>query len=212
MKKNDIISKIPNYLTLFRLILAPIIIILGITNHFVLLIVLIILASLTDFFDGYLARKWLVQSIKGAKLDSFVDKIFTTSIILSLSFRFPLLLIVLILEIIIALSNLYYYHKTNDFTTLMIGKIKTTLLFLLIITLFIMIAFNLKNQIFQALLYATINLQILTLASYYVHYKNNMFDIKKKKMAQKKDDLENKTIMLDKIEDLLKDYEKKDIL
>lgn len=47
MKRNDIVKKIPDYLTLLRLILAPVIIILGFTKHFIPIIILIIIAAIT---------------------------------------------------------------------------------------------------------------------------------------------------------------------
>ena len=81
MKRNDIVKKIPDYLTLLRLILAPIIIILGFTKHFIPIIILIIIAAITDFLDGYLAKKWLVQSKKGQKLDVTISKVFIISIL-----------------------------------------------------------------------------------------------------------------------------------
>lgn len=215
MKKNDIIKKIPDYITLFRFVLAPIIIVLGFTKHFLPIIILILLAALTDFLDGYLAKKWLVQSKKGQKLDVAINKVFIISILFSLAFKFPILLIPFLLEIVIGCSNLYYYTKTNKNETLTIGQIKAVLLFIVIIIAFGCI-YKLPIFFLRAISYASINIQILTIASYYVHYCNTIFEQKEKVNKKRRDqriaDLEDKTIMLDKIEDLLKDYEKKDIL
>lgn len=213
---NNLIKKIPNYLSLFRLILAPIIIILGITKHFLPIMILIIMAALTDFLDGYLAKKWLVQSKKGMKLDIIIGKIFIISLLLSLSFQFHLLIIPLLLELIIAFSNLYYFSKNQTINILNIGKIKTVILFLLILVSFICIFKNLPTRWWNAFAYMAINIQILTLISYFTQYQNDCYEAKMKnetkKRNQRMDDLENKTIMLDKIEDLLQDYEKRDIL
>ena len=64
-----------NGLSIFRIFLGlPIIIALtnGNNNIFVLLL---IIGGFTDFFDGYLARKYNQQTILGAKLDPLADKI-----------------------------------------------------------------------------------------------------------------------------------------
>ena len=215
MKRNDIVKKIPDYLTLFRLILAPIIIILGFTKHFIPIIILIIIAAITDFLDGYLAKKWLVQSKKWQKLDVTISKVFIISILLSLALKFHILFLPLILEIVIGISNLYYFNKTNSYKVLEIGKIKSVLLFATIIIAFGCI-YKLPTFFLKAIGYSSINLQILTLISYYINYKNILFEKEEKENQKNRDkrttDLEDKTIMLDKIEDLLKDYEKNDIL
>ena len=175
MKRNDIVKKIPDYLTLLRLILAPIIIILGFTKHFIPIIILIIIAAITDFLDGYLAKKWLVQSKKGQKLDVTISKVFIISILLSLALKFHILFLPLILEIVIGISNLYYFNKTNSYKVLEIGKIKSVLLFATIIIAFGCI-YKLPTFFLKAICYSSINLQILTLISYYIKYKNILFE------------------------------------
>lgn len=74
MKKTEL----PNILTLARIILIPIIIISfyvpwKITNLIVAF--LFMLASITDFFDGYLARLYKVQSNFGKCFDPIADKL-----------------------------------------------------------------------------------------------------------------------------------------
>lgn len=215
MKKNDIIKKIPDYLTWLRLVLAPIIIVLGITKHFIPIIILVIISALTDYLDGYLAKTWLVQSKKGQKLDVAVNKIFIISILFSLAFKFHILFIPFILEIAIGVTNLYYYNKTNKNEILMIGKIKSVIEFILTIIAFGCV-YKLPIFLLKAICYTTINIQSLTIFSYYINHYNIIFDQKERENKKIRDkritDLEDKTIMLDKIEDLLKDYEKKDIL
>ena len=121
----DIKKYIPNTLTILRIILTPIIMICGILKHINIVIILTIVASLTDFLDGRLARKWNVTSLVGAKLDAVADKLFAIGIIGCLITKFKILWIPFILEIIIGLANLYYHFKNNKTEYLMIGKIKT---------------------------------------------------------------------------------------
>lgn len=212
--KNKLIKKIPYYFIYFRLILIPIIIILGFTKHFLPIIILIILVIISDFLDDYLAKKWIVQSEKKKILDVFCEKLLFISILLSLVFRFHILLFPLLMEILIGITNIYYYNKTQKLNILPIGQIKTVLLFIFIIIIFINIYH--PTFIFKATNLMIINIQILTLISYFIDYHNKQFEKKQKEIEKKREerinDLEDKTIMLDKIEDLLKDYEKKDIL
>jgi CDP-diacylglycerol--glycerol-3-phosphate 3-phosphatidyltransferase len=46
--------------------------------------VLFTIAAITDFFDGYLARKWNVTSTLGAFLDTTADKLLVTGSLLAL--------------------------------------------------------------------------------------------------------------------------------
>lgn len=74
MKQKDI----PNFLTLSRYATVPLFIIawyLPFPWGNWLPLILVLLACLTDFFDGYLARKWQVQSELGRLLDPNADKL-----------------------------------------------------------------------------------------------------------------------------------------
>ncbi len=75
-KRESITLKpIINALTISRLLLGlPIVFALNNGNNHIV-IVLLLIGGLTDFFDGYLARKYSHQSVLGAKLDPLADKI-----------------------------------------------------------------------------------------------------------------------------------------
>ena len=63
---------IPNYLTIIRLILVPIIFALILYEHYTMAIIVYIIANLTDVLDGFIARKFnLISNIK--KNYSFLD-------------------------------------------------------------------------------------------------------------------------------------------
>jgi len=67
--------RIINGLTISRIVIGlPIIISLKNGNNDIF-IFLILIAGLTDFYDGYYARKYNYQSVFGAKLDPLADKI-----------------------------------------------------------------------------------------------------------------------------------------
>ena len=171
--KNSIKLKIPNVLTMVRIICTPIIIILGIMGKIKMVLLLVIISSLTDLFDGKLARKWNVVSELGAKLDAFADKIFAIGLTSSLVTHIKLMPIILLLEISIGISNYYYYKKTNITRSLMVGKIKTTFLFVTIIIS--MISILIREIVFlrEGFIFASINLQILCLIFYFNQYKRD---------------------------------------
>jgi CDP-diacylglycerol--glycerol-3-phosphate 3-phosphatidyltransferase len=79
----------PIILTLFRLVIVPpfFIFLLPSANDNLtqfLLFCLFVSAALTDFLDGYLARRWKQVSLLGSLLDPFADKVFITSVIMPL--------------------------------------------------------------------------------------------------------------------------------
>ncbi len=200
----------PNILTAFRLVIAPIIIIFGLLGNVKIVLALTILGSLTDLFDGFLARKWKVVSQLGAKLDAVSDKVFAASLLLSLTRKINVLVIIFILEIIIGLFNLYFYKKLNKSETLMIGKIKTTSLFICIVLAFIFAFFNKLDFLVNGFVYMTINLQFLSLISYILNYIDKIKKINKpvleeleihKEIMEEKDN--DDTIELDDIKELM---------
>ncbi len=83
-------KKIPNLLTTLRIILIPVIIVSfympsRITN--IIVASLFMLASITDYFDGYLARSLKVQSNFGKCLDPIADKLLVSvSLIMLVNF------------------------------------------------------------------------------------------------------------------------------
>jgi len=73
-------------LTYFRILIAPIIFILiTLYESYGLALFLFFLASVSDYWDGFLARKYKLESKIGAVLDPIADKILITFLILALS-------------------------------------------------------------------------------------------------------------------------------
>lgn len=75
---NFLMSKIPNLLTFLRIALIPVLVItfyLPIKWANILVTTVFALAAITDWFDGYLARKWEQTSAFGAFLDPVADKL-----------------------------------------------------------------------------------------------------------------------------------------
>lgn len=165
---------VPNILTVSRIFITPIMIILSILNKFKIVVFLAIVCAITDLIDGKLARKWNTVSTVGAKLDCVADKVFGIGTILCLILKSKSFIFVLLLEIALAITNLYYHKKSLKIKSLMIGKFKTVLLFILIILGYIGIIFPKINFLVNGFKLSTINLQILSLISYFRYYIENM--------------------------------------
>jgi CDP-diacylglycerol--glycerol-3-phosphate 3-phosphatidyltransferase len=78
---------LPNILSMSRLIATIVVFILVLVNQpwaFLIAIVIFVLASITDYLDGYLARRFKVVSSLGVFLDLTADKVFVTSILIAM--------------------------------------------------------------------------------------------------------------------------------
>lgn len=80
---------IPNLLAFLRLILTPIAMYLilkspGSTAYAVAGTVVFVIAALTDFADGYLARRWRITTTLGAFLDTVADKVLVIGALIAL--------------------------------------------------------------------------------------------------------------------------------
>lgn len=135
---------LPNFLTLGRLLLVPpIVILLFFPGRFwsALAAGLFLIASLTDFFDGFIARRFNVESSFGRFLDPIADKILVTSSLIMLIAlgRVPAWIVMLIITREVGVSALRALTKTWD-TTLKpspAGKLKAVFQFAAIVPLII---------------------------------------------------------------------------
>lgn len=66
---------IPNLLTVSRILLTPIFIYYAMRNEFLYALIIFVIAAVSDFLDGYLARHLGVVSKFGAILDPVADKV-----------------------------------------------------------------------------------------------------------------------------------------
>ena len=180
---------IPNILTVIRLIAAPLVIILAALKLYLAAFIILIIACITDFFDGKLARKWNVVSSTGAKLDCISDKVLSISMIIFLTLKFKMYAIILIFECIIGIYNIIVYLKTDHVESLFIGKIKTTVIFFTMIFGFLYFVNNNLKDVLIGLIYMSANLQLLTLISYIFHYYDKL---KNEELEKELDEDKNK--------------------
>tara|TARA_B100000900_G_scaffold269342_1_gene229975 strand:+ start:1109 stop:1642 length:534 start_codon:yes stop_codon:yes gene_type:complete len=91
-----------NFITIARILLAPIILVFLIFGNYLVCVLLFFLAGLTDYYDGYLARKYNAESELGEILDPIADKILIVFILIGLSVELDSQLMALLSSLIIA--------------------------------------------------------------------------------------------------------------
>lgn len=178
LKNKNYKKQIANILTSIRLLSPFILIPLFYFNKLKIAFIMIIIFALTDTFDGYFARKYNAISTFGKYLDSFVDKVFALTILISLIIKtviynnnFYLIIITIILELIISCINLYSFFKELKPSSTKWGKIKTIFLFSLLTLLFLNKVINLPSNLLLIFNIITIILQLITIISYFMQIK-----------------------------------------
>jgi len=169
------ITVLINLLTLSRIFIAIIIFgLLMLNNYYVLAFVLFFVAGLTDYFDGFLARKYNASSQMGEILDPIADKILIIFLLFGLALNLSSYLIgfagALIITREIWVSALRDYNSRNNNSNatkvIYIAKIKTTIQILTISIYLFALAFNFMLLI----LVADIFLILSTLITLYTGY------------------------------------------
>ena len=78
IKNSNLVMNLPNFLTFFRISLIPLLVLAyysSVIHSQYIAASIFILASITDFFDGFLARKLAQETKVGAFLDPVADKL-----------------------------------------------------------------------------------------------------------------------------------------
>ena len=128
-------KQIPNALTILRFLLVPVFLYFLYMSDSGALISLIIfvIASLTDYVDGTLARKWNVVSDFGKIMDPLADKLLVLSALSALcwmppfSFGSAIFLIIALRELGITVLREYYQKKGIVVAADNLGKLKTVM-------------------------------------------------------------------------------------
>ena len=76
---------IPNFLTLLRLCLVPVIIDMIIAHEWLIAFLIFVIAGVTDGVDGFIARHFNLRTELGAYLDPLADKALLVSIYVTLA-------------------------------------------------------------------------------------------------------------------------------
>ena len=106
---------LPNVLTLLRLIAIPVVLLLLFAGRDVLAVMVFVLAAITDFLDGVIARRWSGASYLGAVLDPVADRLMLSSVAVVLAIRgllpFPIVAILVGRDVIALVGSLSFRGK-----------------------------------------------------------------------------------------------------
>ncbi len=142
---------IPNILTIFRLIAAPAV---GLVYAFLpapigdwIALSLFILAALTDYLDGYLARKWNQITNLGRMLDPIADKAMVLIALVVIAVRsqyvqgsaandmLPAIVLIIFREVFVSGLREFLGDKAGTLKVTALAKWKTTLQMLAIVVI-----------------------------------------------------------------------------
>ncbi len=127
---------IPNFLTLFRIVLIPFLINCLIYKYYTLALGIFILAFITDGLDGLIARLANQRTLLGTYLDPLADKLFLVASFITLSITgvVPVWMSVTIVsrDIILVLGTILMdmIEMKVNITPTFAGKVSTVLQFL----------------------------------------------------------------------------------
>jgi cardiolipin synthase len=121
----------PNQLTLVRLVIIPFIVINVVERNYRWALALFVLAGISDFFDGMLAR-WLKQSTTlGLYLDPIADKMLLSTLFLvfaimhKIPWKYTVVVFSRDISILIVAGVLYITNTLRDFRPSIFGKLNT---------------------------------------------------------------------------------------
>tara|TARA_Y100001001_G_C8005483_1_gene307843 strand:+ start:1338 stop:1952 length:615 start_codon:yes stop_codon:yes gene_type:complete len=130
---------LPNALTAFRIFLVPILVVFLLTDYRLVGLSVFIIASLTDWFDGYLARTRKQITTLGQFLDPIADKLLVSAAFISLVELglAPAWMVVIIIGRELAISGLRPIAAGHGITisSSALGKYKTTVQMVTVILL-----------------------------------------------------------------------------
>ena len=194
---------LPNKLTISRIIMSVIIIILllfpfqmagiefpqlfideklVVESKYLIAGILFILASLTDFLDGYIARKNNIVTDFGKLLDAIADKVLVNSVLIILAsqgFIHPIIPVVIIVrDSIVNSIKMIAASRGKVVAAIKSGKVKTaTLMVGIALTLFYNLPFELVNlRVADFLLFVAAILSIISGIQYYLLNKHLLFE------------------------------------
>jgi CDP-diacylglycerol--glycerol-3-phosphate 3-phosphatidyltransferase len=134
------LSQLPNALTLARFALIPLFVVLVLRSdegHTVAGAAVFAAAGITDQIDGFLARRWHVESEFGKLADPLADRLMIDAAIVLLWLEgrlpWPALAIILLRDIVLVGGSRYAMKRGYEFEVSLLGKAATWVLYAAIV-------------------------------------------------------------------------------
>lgn len=157
---------------------------LVIDSKYIICGIIFLIASLTDFLDGYLARKYNMVTDIGKVMDAIADKILVNGVLILLAtegYISPIVPVVIVSrDIVVDSIKMVAGQKSGAVGASMAGKIKTACMLVGITLLFFYdLPFSLMNVYpAKAIIMIATVLSVISGIQYYVKNKKYLFDTK----------------------------------
>ncbi len=137
---------IPNFLTIIRFLLIPIIIIFAIKDNYVATIIVLSISGITDILDGFIARKYNFITDFGKLMDPLADKATQVTLLAVLTIQkiIPIWIIAIVLlkEFIMVSGASFLYGKELVVSSKWYGKLSTVLFYVAIVASLLTLYWN----------------------------------------------------------------------
>jgi len=184
---------LPNQLTILRIILSPVFLFFFLSDMIWMKqvsVLIYIVAALSDWYDGWLARKFNYITSWGKFWDPLADKILTSMAFIGFAIAqlIPWWMVIIIVgrDVIVTLLRVYADMKNYSFTTSYYAKWKTLLQMIFLYYLLILYVAQFTPVIFQSyqdlilsllneqlIFYIALLITIITFHSGYLYIKRN---------------------------------------
>ncbi len=160
---------LPNVITILRILLVPFTVWLMISGAFGVAFLSFVVAGISDAIDGYIARRFNLQTDVGAYLDPLADKALLVSIFVMLGILqvIPTWLVILVVSrdvlIIGGVMLAWIMEKPLAMLPSLISKVNTTIQIIFAGTMLAMLGTNLQLE--GLVLAGIVAVTVLTLAS-----------------------------------------------
>lgn len=141
---------------------------------YIIIGLLFIIASLTDYFDGYVARKYNIVTDFGKMIDAISDKLLTNSVLIILACEgkvsTTVAVVIIMRDIVVDSIKMVIGNKGHAVGAIYLAKVKTTLLMVgITLTLFYNLPFELiPLRVSDFLLAIAAILSVITGIKYYM--------------------------------------------
>lgn len=125
---------VPNMLSMLRLVLVPVFLVLIVTGEYVAALVVLVVASLSDLLDGFIARRFNLVTRLGQVLDPAADRLYIFAALIGLAAQglVPWWIVIVIVSrdvFLLVLAVVLANHGYGPLPVHLLGKAATFALF-----------------------------------------------------------------------------------
>ena len=184
MKNKKVLFNIPNCLCFFRILLIPLFLyvyfVADFKNRYLVAAFVLVISGISDFLDGFIARKFNMVTDFGKFIDPVADKltpfVVAITLLFSCTLAWVLLIIIILKDLMLAIVGLYLYDYGLKITgASWWGKIATAYFYVIVIVL---IGLHIPNTVISFVLIITGS--VLMLLSFILYAKELRYMVKEK--------------------------------